>query len=131
MAIDDRGLSLPAVLGWIVSPTTWLALIHLFAGVVIGLVVSVATVLGISLGVSMLAVFGFGILILGATLWFSGLIARLERARYALLLGERIVAPELPAIAEGGLRGLWRSATRAQVWKNLAYALLRLPVSMI
>ena len=129
--IDDRGVSLPAVAVWIVSPTTWLALIHVLAGLVIGVVVFLVMGAAIATGVSLLGAFGLGILVIGLALWLGSQFARFERARFALLLGERIAAPPPQAVAPRGLRGLWRSATRAQVWKDQAYALLRLPLSVL
>jgi signal transduction histidine kinase len=128
---EDRGLRLLTVVGWIVSPTTWLALIHLCAGLVIGLMVGAVILTGIGVGVSMVAVFGLGIVILAATFWFGGQVARAERARFALLLGERIVPPEPLGSGLTRRRRIWRAATRAVVWKNLGYSLLRLPLSAV
>ena len=130
-AIDDRGVSLRTVSGWIVSPTTWLSLIHLLAGLIIGVVVFFALGAAIATGVSMLAFFGLGIVVLGLVLWLAGLVARAERARFAFLLDECIVAPQPPEVTQRGLRGLWRSAMRVHVWKNFAYAMLRLPMSAL
>lgn len=130
-AIDDRGLTLPTVIGWMASPTTWLSLIHLLAGLVIGAVVFFVMGAAIATGVSMLAAFGLGIVILGLALWLSGQVARAERARFSFLLGERIAAPRPPEVTQRGLRGLWRSTMRVHVWKNFAYSLLRLPMSAL
>ena len=128
---DDRVISALAVAGWILSPTTWLALVHLFAGFVIGLVVFTVMVTGISVGFGLLAVFGLGALVLASVFWFSGQVARAERARFALLLGERITAPPPDAPGLKGWRGMWRAATRAAMWKHTAYSLIRLPLSAI
>lgn len=130
-AIDDRGVRLRTVIGWVVSPTTWLSLIHLLAGLIIGGVVFFVLGTAIATGVSMLAVFGLGIVILGLVLWLAGQVARAERARFAFLLDERIVAPQSPETTQRGLRGLWRSTMRVHVWKNFAYAMLRLPMSAL
>jgi signal transduction histidine kinase len=130
-AIDDRGLRLLTVIGWVVSPTTWLSLIHLLAGLIIGVVVFFVLGAAIATGISMLAAFGLGIVVLGLVLWLAGQVARAERARFAFLLDERIAAPQPPETTQRGLRGLWRSAMRAHVWKNFAYAMLRLPISAL
>jgi len=118
-------------LGWIVAPTTWLALTHLTAGFVIGVVVFTLAVTGLAVGVGLLPVLGIGALILIATFWLLGQFARAERARFALLLGENIPAP--PPVPAGltGWRLAWRAMTRATPWKNLSYALVRLPLSAI
>jgi signal transduction histidine kinase len=131
VAIDDRGIRLLTVIGWIVSPTTWLSLIHLLAGFVIGVVVFFVMGAAIATGVSMLAAFGLGIVVLGLALWLAGQVARVERARFAFMLGERIAAPQLPPISQRGLRRLWRLVTRVHVWKDFAYAMLRLPMSAL
>jgi signal transduction histidine kinase len=130
-AIDDRGVSLRTVIGWVVSPTTWLTLIHLLAGLVIGGVVFFVLGATIATGVSMLVVFGLGIVILWLVLWLAGQVARAERARFAFLLDERIPAPQPPEVTQRGLGWLWQSTMRVQVWKNFAYAMLRLPMSAL
>jgi signal transduction histidine kinase len=127
----DRSVRLLNVAGWIVSPTTWLAVIHLSAGLVIGMVVCTVILVGISVGIGLLAVFGLGILILVSTFWVGNQVARAERARFAFLLGERIGPPEPLDEQLTGWRRIWRTATRAAAWKNLAYSLLRLPLSVI
>lgn len=129
--IDDRGVRLLTVIGWIVSPTTWLSLIHLLAGLVIGTVAFFVIGAAVATGVSMLAAFGLGIVVLGLALWLAGQFARAERVRFAFLLGERIAAPQPPPVTQRGLRGLWRSTMRVHVWKNFAYSLLRLPMSAL
>jgi len=119
------------VLGWIVAPTTWLALTHLTAGFVIGLLVFTLTVTGLAVGVGLLPVLGIGALILIATFWLCGQLARAERARFAVLLGENIPAPPRAPAGVTGWRLAWRAITRATPWKNLSYALVRLPLSAI
>jgi signal transduction histidine kinase len=115
----------------IVAPTTWLALIHLFAGLLIGLLAFVVALTGLALGVGLLPVLGSGALILVLTFWLCGLLARAERARFALLLGEPIAAPRPRASDASGWRRAWQAVTRADAWKNLGYALVRLPLSML
>ncbi len=81
------------MLGALVSPRTWLAVIHLLAGLVIGMVSFTVVVIGISLGIALLPVFLVGIPVLVAVIWLAGLGARAERARFAVLLGAEIPAP--------------------------------------
>jgi hypothetical protein len=88
---------LRSMLGALVSPRTWLAVIHLLAGLVIGLVSFTVVVTGISLGIALLPLFLVGIPVLVAVIWLAGLGARAERARFAVLLGAEIPAP--PAVA--------------------------------
>jgi len=118
------------VAGWLVSATTWLALVHLFVGLPLGLAALVVVVTGIVLGLGLLPVLGLGIVFLAATLWLAGQLARVERARFALLLGDQILAPPPPP-STTGWRRLWQAATRASVWKDATYALIRLPLSLV
>src|SRR5438067_1320615 len=83
-ALAAAGLASPggarSVLGALVSPRTWLAVIHLLAGLVIGIVSFTVVVTGISLGIALLPVFLVGIAVLVAVIWLAGLFARAERA---------------------------------------------------
>ncbi|HEY1347388.1 MAG TPA: sensor domain-containing protein, partial [Streptosporangiaceae bacterium] len=82
-----------SVLGALVSPRTWLAVIHLLAGLVIGLVAFLVVVVGISVGIGLLPVFLAGIPVLVGVIWLAGLGARAERVRFAVLLGADIPEP--------------------------------------
>ncbi|HET9894450.1 MAG TPA: sensor domain-containing protein [Streptosporangiaceae bacterium] len=120
------GVLAPARL--MVSPATWLALLHLFAGLLIGLVTFAVVVTGLVAGTGLLPIFGLGILIFMSVIWFSGQLARAERARYELLLAERITPPPAGDPGQGWTR-IRRAASRPAVWKQLTYALVRLPFS--
>ena len=129
-AAGDRGAGLLAVVSWILSPTTWLALIHLLTGVITGVVAFVVVGGAIMIGLGMLPVFGVGIPWLVLAFWLAGQFARAERARFAFLLAEHIPVPPRPVPARGWRR-VWQAATRATVWKNFTYALARLPLSAL
>jgi signal transduction histidine kinase len=132
----STGASAPArrgaltVAGWLVSGTTWLALVHILVGLPLGVAALLVMVIGVTLGFGLLPAFGLGIAFLAATVWLARQFSRMERARFAVLLGEDIPAPTPPARATGWRR-LWRAATRAEVWKDAAYALVRLPLSLV
>ena len=74
-ALAAAGLASPgglrSVLGALVSPRTWLAVIHLLAGLVIGMVSFTVVVTGISLGIALLPVFLVGIAVLVAVIWLA------------------------------------------------------------
>ena len=55
---------LRSVLGALVSPRTWLAVIHLLAGLVIGIVAFTVVVIGIGLGIGLMPLFLVGIPVL-------------------------------------------------------------------
>ena len=62
-----------SVLGALVSPRTWLAVIHLLVGLVIGIISFTVVVTGISLGIALLPLFLVGIPVLVAVIWLAGL----------------------------------------------------------
>ena len=64
---------LRSMLGALVSPRTWLAVIHLLVGLVIGIISFTVVVTGISLGIALLPLFLVGIPVLVAVIWLAGL----------------------------------------------------------
>jgi signal transduction histidine kinase len=119
---------LPAEL---VSPRTWLATIHLLAGLPVGIVTFTAAVTGLSLGVGLLPLFLVGIPVLTATAWVAIGIAHFERARFSLLLGETIPPPLAPTPGGAWWRPLIQPLRTASTWRQLGYCLLWLPVGII
>ena len=117
----------------LVSPRTWLAMTSHLAGLVMGIVVMVVVVTGLSLGFSLLVLALAGLPILGLTLRAATLYAAAERARLDLMLGVRI--PAWPAESRAGYR--WgiiprrRMLTERATWGEIGYGLLRLPVSAV
>ena len=85
-----------AVLRALVSARTWLAVVHLMAGLFIGLPMFIVVLTCVITGVAMIPVLLVGVLLLAGTFWLCILIARAERARFALLLGTDIPAAPLP-----------------------------------
>jgi signal transduction histidine kinase len=117
------GLALPGVL----SPRTWLALIHLLLGMLTSTVVFVVVLTGFAVGVGLLPVFLAGLPVLMATIWLCQQFARSERATFALLLGARILPSAQP---RGGplWRRLWRHFANASTWRFVAYVVFRWPL---
>ena len=129
------GRSSPAgplsVFGALVSPRTWLAVIHLLAGLVIGIVSFTVVVTGISLGIALLPLFLVGIPVLVAVIWMAGVGARAERARFAVLLGTEIPGPPPRPDEPTGWRRLNLLFLARSTWLPSVYALVRLPLSVI
>jgi signal transduction histidine kinase len=127
MAAAGAGSALAAL----VSPRTWLAVIHLMAGLVIGIVAFTVLVTGISLGIGLLPVFLVGIPVLVGVIWMAGLGARAERARFAVLLGVDIPPPAALPDQPRGWRRMNLLFLARSTWLPTAYVLIRLPLSVI
>ena len=127
----SAGGGLPSALVALVSPRTWLAVIHLLAGLVIGLVSFTVVVTGISVGIGLIPIFLVGIPVLVGVIWVAGLGARSERARFAVLLGVDIPAPVPPPDEPRGWRRLNVLFLARSTWLPSVYAIVRLPLSVI
>jgi signal transduction histidine kinase len=114
----------------LVAARAWLAVIHHLAGACVGCVLAfmVAAVAGGVVGLPLALV---GLPILGLGLRITVWLARLERTRFAVTLGEPV-----PDWAAGSRAGYWLLAvprratlTERATWREVGYAALRLPVS--
>jgi signal transduction histidine kinase len=114
----------------VVSARTWLAVTHLLAGLATGMIGFSVALAGLVAGIGLLVAFLLGVPVLLVTLWFGWQFARLERARFALLLGVEIAAPPPRATRPAGWRARWWLVTSAAVWRDLAYALVRFPLGL-
>jgi signal transduction histidine kinase len=119
----------PALLG-IFSARTWLALINLLAGAVTSTLAFLVVVTGVSVGVSLLPVFLAGLPVLLAVVWLCQQVARVERARFALLAGTQIPGPPPRPPAGSAWRGLWRYFTTASTWRFFAYVVFVWPLHL-
>jgi signal transduction histidine kinase len=126
-----RARDLWRVPGALVSSRTWLATIHLLAGLPVAIVIFTLAATGVSVGVSLLPLFLFGIPVLAATAWVITGAAHFERARYALLLGVTIPPPPAAAPDTGWWQPMIRPFRTRSTWRQLGYCLLRLPVGAI
>jgi signal transduction histidine kinase len=108
------------------SARTWLAIVHLLAGLLIGLIAGIVVIVGIGVGVSLV-----GVPVLASVFWLCAQFARAERARFALLLGGNIAAPPPPPAAGTGWRRVLRTMLGPAPVRNLCYALLRFPLSAV
>jgi signal transduction histidine kinase len=122
----------------VVSARTWLAIIHLLSGWIIGLAAFIIIVAAVPVSVALLVVALSGIVVFWALLFLCGQFARAERRRFEVLLGVHIEAPPAgPGLGSGWRRGwrqvwrgFWRTFGALDTWKQLLYALLRFPLSM-
>jgi signal transduction histidine kinase len=114
---------------------TWLATIHLLTDLPMGVVTFVPITVGLSLSLGLLPLFLLGIPVLLVTMAVASGLARLERARYAITLGELIPDPRPPrqprAPGETLLHQLHRRISAPHTWRAISYLLLLLPLSVI
>jgi signal transduction histidine kinase len=115
----------------VVSARTWLAVIHLLSGWVIGLVAFGVIVTGVIAGVALLPFAFMGVWVLWVVVLIGGLFAWVERRRFAVLLDVRIAAPvALPRTGKW-----WKTVLRrlrvAETWKQFGYAVIRFPLGMV
>ena len=117
--------------GSLVSSRTWLATIHLLAGLPIGIATFTIAVTGLSLGIGLLPLFLVGIPVLTATVWVCVGIAHFERARFSLLLDQTIPPPLTPAPHRQWWQPLIQPLRTASSWRQVAYCVLWLPVGVL
>jgi signal transduction histidine kinase len=115
----------------IVSARTWLAVIHLLAGMVLGLVAFVVLIAGTAVGAGLLPVFLVGVLVLLIVARLCGRFAAAERMRFAFLLGAPIPTPRRRPATSRGWRRAWQAARAPAVYREVGYALLRFPLSLV
>ena len=119
-----------AVLRATVSARTWLAVIHLLAGLFIGVVTFTLALTGVVTGIALLPFFLAGVPVLAGTLWLCIWLAGIERARFALLLGRDIPAAPPPR-GRTSLRTMVAPLTSGAAWRTTAYALIRFPLGLL
>jgi signal transduction histidine kinase len=129
-AASERRPGPVAVPRAVVSAGTWLAVIHLYAGLFIGMAALVLLVVGIAVGVGTLPVFFLGIPVLAGTFALAGLFARAERARLAFFLGIEIPAARPPQ-EPVWWRRMIRPMRSAAGWRHLCYVLVRCLLSIV
>jgi signal transduction histidine kinase len=115
-----------------VSAQAWLATIHLLVNLPVAVLIFVPVLTGVVLGLSLLPAFLVGVPILLFTLWLVEQIARFERARFAVTLGERIAdsrQPRQPGESWG--RRQRRRATSDATWRAVGYELLLMPIGTV
>jgi signal transduction histidine kinase len=126
-----RGSPLIAAARPVVSARTWLAVMHLLSGWVIGLAAFIVIAAGLPLGIALLVVAFAGVPVLWAVLLLCAQFARAERRRFAVLLGAQIPAPAADQRQGSRWSRFWRRFSARDTWKQFLYALLRLPLAVV
>src|ERR1700712_4973639 len=87
-----------------VAPAVWLRAAHLLLDAVFGFVYTFALALGLFFSLVLLPCALLGLPVWILTTWISTVLARVERARYRLLLGVDIEAQPMPPAQHKPLR---------------------------
>ena len=107
-----------------VSPDAWRATAHVVVSVVVGSLLFGLAVAGLALGVGLMPAFLLGVPVLALVLGATHQLARLERARLAVFTGVRVEGWQAPPG--------WRAKLRCEgLWREVAYALVLLPVAVV
>jgi signal transduction histidine kinase len=115
----------------LVAPSTWLAAAHLLLDAVVGMASAFVLGMGLFFSVVLLPFALLGVPVWIVTTWVSAGLARLERARYRILLGVEINTQPLPAFQRHPLRYggvLWRDPG---VRRRAVHQLLAAPVGVL
>jgi hypothetical protein len=113
----------------LLDPLTWRSAIYLLVSFVFGLIWTTGLLIAIPMSLALVIVWiGIPLLALTMLLWRGA--ARLERHMIKAAFGIHIPAPYRP-LPPGNLLRKWRAlSTDPATWKDLAYLLLLLPVSL-
>jgi signal transduction histidine kinase len=115
----------------LVAPSTWLAAAHLLLDAVIGMASAFVVGMGLLFSIVLFPLALVGVPVWIVTAWVSAGLARLERARYRVLLGVTIDAQPLPAFQRNPLRYggvLWRDPG---VRRRALHQLIAAPLGML
>ncbi len=115
----------------LVAPSTWLAAAHLLLDTVVGAVYAFVLGIGLLFSVVLLPLALLGVPVWIVTAWVSAGMARIERARYRLLLGVEIDPEPMPPLQPHPLRYggvLWRDPG---VRRRAVHQLLAAPLGLL
>ena len=110
---------------------TWSASLHLLLDMPLGIAWFVIAVVGLSVGVGLVALALVGLAILAATVFAGRLIGIVERARADALLGIQVTPPPARVRPKGTWAGLRSFLTDPVGWKGLGYGMLMLPLGIV
>jgi signal transduction histidine kinase len=111
--------------------STWWSLTHLMLDVFVGAITFSVVITLLAVTVGLLITFPLALPFAWLLFVLAHLLARLERSRFAALLGERIDDPVPPLQARGWWRRLVERAKSGPRWKEIAYLVLALPLGVL
>lgn len=114
--------------GRIPAAPTWLAVIHVLAGVFTGCFAWIVVFTGATLSLALIVII-VGLPLLVLTVYFCRWFARAERRRFGLLLGAGLPDLPWPEPVPGFWTRLRQAAASAATWRSCGYALARFPLA--
>ena len=112
------------------SASTWLALVHGMLDLPMGLAVSVPVLVLFPLAVALLLTFPLALPPIWLLFWFARVVGQVERSRLAALHGVALADPIAPLAPGSWWDQLRQRVTSVPRWKEIGYALLRLPTGV-
>ncbi|MHA6622055.1 sensor histidine kinase [Pseudonocardia sp. DLS-67] len=115
----------------LVAPSTWLAAAHLLLDAVVGAATAFVLGMGLVFSIVLFPLALLGVPVWIVTAWVSAGMARLERARYRILLGVDVGAQPLPALERNPLRYGGVLLRDPGVRRRALHQLLAAPVGVV
>jgi len=115
----------------LLAPSTWLSAAHLLLDAVVGMASTFVLGMGLFFSILLLPLALAGVPVWIVTAWVSAGIARIERARYRILLGVEIDTQPMPAFQPNPMRYggvLWRDPG---VRRRAVHQLVAAPVGVL
>jgi signal transduction histidine kinase len=110
---------------------TWWALVHLQLDVFVGTFTFTAAVVLLSISAGLLITFPLALPFIWLLFLSGRIVGHVERSRHAALLGVDLVDPVPPLQQTSWWRRLGERARSGARWREIGYALLRLPLGLL
>jgi signal transduction histidine kinase len=110
---------------------TWWRLTHIVLGVFVGIATFTSMIVLLALSVSLLITFPLALPFVWSLFVTARGIGHIERSRYAALLGVELTDPVPPLQATSLWRRLVERVRTRPRWREIAYGLVRLPLSLV
>jgi signal transduction histidine kinase len=110
---------------------TWWSLVHLLLDVFVGIPAFVAVVVLLALSVGLLITFPLALPFIWLLFFAGRIVSIVERSRYAALLDVDLDDPVPPLQGRNWWRRLGERVRSGARWREIGYALLRLPLGVL
>ena len=113
------------------DPQTWWGLVHLLLDLPIGIATFTTMVVLLAMSVGFLIVLPLAIPFIWGVFIVGRIIGHVERSRHATLLGLRLTDPVPRLVGGSWWRRLWERLRSPARWREIGYAVLRLPLGVL